>query len=298
VAAQRPAFRSCNRAGHLPGEPLQGGDFRAALWEDPILVGESVHGRKAGAGDFLPPSVELGPMRTGAMALLASVRTWFVISLLLLVGLLVVDFATTLPANKWWADVFSVATNLTAGAIVSFLFYFLVVHLPEARKKSVIKTNLLHLYRTIKEDILQAVVHASIKGGRKDLSANLETIEELMTPAGFKAAFQGGREADEGFYAFENQMDKDTPEFRQIVLHLEMLSKQIEFLLHNYTISDQAAFDFFKRLELGLMQIRANGPGYDESKQLCGFIWEVYAGWNPFMGDTGGDVIEKMIDSL
>ena len=66
------------------------------------------------------------------------------------------------------------------------------------------------------------------------------------------------------FYAFQNQMKDDTPEFRQIVLNLEMLSKQVEFVLHNYSIGDQTAFDFFKRLELGLMQIRANGAGYDE----------------------------------
>ena len=237
-------------------------------------------------------------IRTKVWELLASVRTWFATNVLLLGGLLIVHFATILPANKWWGDAFAVATNLLAGGIVSFLFYYLVVHLPEARKKALIKTNLRRLYRRIKEDILWAVVHASMKGGRHDLSPDFDTIEELMTPAGFKVAFENGKEADEGFYAFENQMKYDTPEFRKIVLNLEMLSKQVEFLLHNYSISDQAAFDFFKRLELGVMQIRANGPGYDEAKQLCSFIWQVYAGWNPITGDTEGDVIQKMIDSL
>jgi hypothetical protein len=167
-------------------------------------------------------------MRTCLSDLLASVRTWFVVNVLLLVLLLVVDFATNAPAKKWWADVFAIATGLVGGGLVSFLFYYLVVYLPEARKKSIIKINLLRLYRRIKKDILWAVVHASIKGGRTDLSPDLDTIEELMTPPSFKAAFEGGRESDEGFYAFENQMD-DTPEFRQIVLSLEMLSKQVEF---------------------------------------------------------------------
>jgi hypothetical protein len=155
----------------------------------------------------------LSNLRTGWLRLANSVRTWFVVNLLLLAVLLYVDFATAAPekTKTWWPDFFAVATNLLAGGLVSFLFYYLVVHLPEARKKSFIKTNLQYLYLRIKKDILQAVVHASMKGGRADLSSDYETIEKLMTPAGFKAAFEDGREANEGFYAFENQMDDDTP---------------------------------------------------------------------------------------
>ena len=55
-----------------------------------------------------------------------------------------------------------------------------------------------------------------------------------MDVENFKAAFAQGSEANEGFYAFENQMSDETPEFREIVLNLQMLSKQIEFVLHNY----------------------------------------------------------------
>lgn len=230
--------------------------------------------------------------------LLAGVRTWFTFNLAALGALLVVHFASNASSLKWWADAFAVATNLLAGGLVAFLFYFLVVHLPEARKKSIIKRNLQRIYRSIKEDILWAVVHASIKGGRRDLTPDFETIEKLMAPSGFKDAFMGGREADEGFYAFQNQMHDDTPQFRRIVQCLQMLSKQIEFVLHNYSIVEQDVFDFFKRLELLLMQLQANGPGYDESKPLCGFIWDVYAGWDWVDGDKGYDRIQKMISDL
>jgi hypothetical protein len=229
---------------------------------------------------------------------LSHVSTWFGVNILLLGALLVLHFGTNVPANKWWADAFAVATNLLAGGLVSFLFYFLVVHLPERRKKSIIKANLVSIYANIKTDILWAVVHASIKGGRNDLASQYQTIEALMSPTGFKAAFEDGRESDEGFYAFENQMSDDTPEFRKIVLNLKMLSKQIEFLLHNYTIPNQQAFDFFKRLELVLMQLQANGPGYDESKPLCRFIWEMFTGWNWVKGDMGEDGIRTMINEL
>ena len=235
--------------------------------------------------------------RTGS-SLLARVSTWFVVNVVVLIALVVVHFAFDLPSIKWWPDVFAIATNLLTGGLVSFLMYYLVVYLPEARKKSIIKANLQKIYKNIKMDILWAIVHASIKGGRCDLIPSFEFVESLTSPAAFKKAFAGGRESDEGFYAFENQMNDETPEFRQIVQCLTMLSKQIEFALHNYSIEDQEVFDFFKRLELLLMSLQANGAGYDESKPLCRFIWEVYAGWSSIEGDIGYDPIQNMISDL
>jgi hypothetical protein len=61
---------------------------------------------------------------------------------------------------------------------------------------------------------------------------------------------------------------------------------------------DSRLLDVFKRLELLLMQLRAHGPGYDEAKPLCGFIYELYAGWNFIVGDIDHDWLEKKISNL
>ena len=102
------------------------------------------------------------------------------------------------------------------------------------------------IYHDIKKDILWQIVFASIKGGRRDLTTNPDVVDKLMKPDAFKAAFAHGREADEGFYAFENQMSEETDEFREMILSLRVLARQTEFILHNYTIDDQNVFDFFK----------------------------------------------------
>lgn len=242
-------------------------------------------------------SAKLRKGRIGS-TLLVSVSTWFLVNFVAFIALIVAHFASDLPSIKWWPDVFAVATNLLAGGLVSFLMYYLVVYLPEARKKSIIKANLQKMYKSIKIDILWAILHASIKGGRHDLTPDFELVENLTSPAAFRKAFEGGRESNEGFYAFENQMSDESPEFREIVRGLTMLSKQIEFALHNYSIEDQEVFDFFKRLELLLMRLQANGAGYDESKPLCRFIWEAYAGWNPIEGYLGYNQVQKMINGL
>ena len=120
----------------------------------------------------------------------------------------------------------------------------------------------------------------------------------MLSIDAFKAAFAHGREADEGFYAFENQMSPETYEFREIVLNLQILSKQIDYVLSNYEIEDQSAFDFFKRLEAFLLRMPYLKPGYDESKALCGFVWEIFAGFNIVEGYRGYDVIEKMVQDI
>lgn len=232
--------------------------------------------------------------------ILWSVRFWFVVNTSVLLLLLVINFTidTKLRALWWWADAFAVGVNLLTGGVISFLFYFLVVVIPESRKKSIIKSNLRRLYRDIKRDILWQVIFASIKGGRRDLTTSVDEVDKLMEIENFKAAFSQGREADEGFYAFENQMNDETTEFREIVLNLQMLSKQIEFVLHNYAIDDQKAFDFFKRLELLLLKLQSSGAGYDESKPLCRFIWEMFTGFSWVEGYRGYDPIEKVIEGI
>ncbi|MBC01331.1 MAG: hypothetical protein CML67_17505 [Rhodobacteraceae bacterium] len=93
-------------------------------------------------------------------------------------------------------------------------------------------------------------------------------------------------------------MMDNTREFREIVLYLDLLARQIEFVLHNYNMDDEHLFDFFKRLELLLLRLRHSTPGYDESKPLCSFIYEIFAGWNPIEGYMGYDLIDKMITDI
>ena len=236
-------------------------------------------------------------LKTNLRKIIGRVTLWFALNILLLSALLGIEFSS-LSKPVWWNESFSLLSNLLTGGLVSFFFYWLVVYLPEQRKRNIIKNSLAKTYNNIKEGILHQVIFASIKGGRQDLQLDQNTITNLMTIKGFKDAFSDGREANEGFYAFENQMSDDTPEFREIVLKLEMLEKQIEFVLDNYTIEDEKLFDFFKRLQLLLLSLRQTGPGYDESKLLCVFIFEMFSGFNRIEGYRGYDVIDKMITDI
>jgi len=119
-----------------------------------------------------------------------------------------------------------------------------------------------------------------------------------MNPEAFKKTFGQGREANEGFYAFQNQMHEDTPEFMSIIRNIKLLSRQIEFVLYKYDIEDQQQFELIKRLEFFLLSLQEARPGYDESKELCRFIWDIFAGWDSINGYVGYDRIERLIEDI
>jgi hypothetical protein len=120
--------------------------------------------------------------------------------------------------------------SIGTGGLVSFVFYYLVNARSERRRRTLLHGSVARSYREAKEHIAWAILHASQKGGRNDLEADVDTHAKVMTVAGFKALFEGGRQSHEGFYAFTNQMSDRTPEFDEIILSLRAISRAAERL--------------------------------------------------------------------
>ncbi|MYA30143.1 MAG: hypothetical protein F4Y31_02815 [Gammaproteobacteria bacterium] len=232
--------------------------------------------------------------------LLSSVFFWFVLTLVLFVLAVGSEYLGIFLASRpWWDRLYGLSTPFLTGGLVSFFFYFLVVWVPEHRKRKAIKNDFRKFYRDLKEDIAVQIIFASKKGGRKDLRVDGNTEKRLVTVGGFREAFSGGREADEGFYAFSNGLDEGGGEFQEIQWLLRMLAKEIDYVLHNYTITDAKTRKFFKRLEvrlLGLGELKVDD--YEDNKLLCRFIYEIFAGFTHVTGNRGYDIVEKMIEDL
>ncbi len=203
--------------------------------------------------------------------------------------------------SKTWQEIYHISSPILVGGLTSFLFYFLVVHLPTRHKNRIVKANLKQQYVDIKEDILYQVIFASQGGGRTDLVASPQTVEQLSTIEGFRSAFQCGKTSTEGFYAFSNYINSEEAShiFKEIVLNLRKLSKQIEFVLHNYPITDKRVYDVFKHLESVLMDIDTLKPGdYYDAERLSSFIYSVFAGFLFVDGRRDYDIIEKTIEDI
>ena len=98
--------------------------------------------------------------------LFSKVLFWFFVTLLLFSIVTGNNFLrVTFTCTTWWKDFYSLSSSFLIGALVSFLFYFLVVFIPERRKHRIVKANLRQQYRDLKKDIMYQVIFASQKGG-------------------------------------------------------------------------------------------------------------------------------------
>jgi len=210
---------------------------------------------------------------------------------------LVTPFAVTTLSDPAFSPLFGASLSIGTSGIVAFIFYYVVNERLERQKRELVKQGTLRAYRDAKRNIALAIIHASQKGGRKDLTADIETIEEVLTIGGFKKLFEWGREAHEGFYAFQNQMDGHTPEYDEIVFNLKIMGRSLERLVDTVNFNDTQSYNFFVQLDALIRRIERNGAGYDESKPLCQFVWKIFAGSSLIEGDLGHDPVEHAIEA-
>jgi hypothetical protein len=224
----------------------------------------------------------------------------------LAIAVLVVAFGNSLAlplivpdlSTARYAAAFNAALSIATGGLVSFSFYYIVNERLERRRRRLIQASLEKTYLEAKRRIAYAIIHASRRGGRLDLSPSSGTIDDALTVSGFRRLFDGGREGDEGFYAFENEMSYPNPEFEEIIFNLRTVARASERLIDNNAVDDEKTYDFIVRLSALIERIERNGAGYDESKLLCGFILQMFRGWDSIEGDLGYDPILRTIQSI
>ena len=235
----------------------------------------------------------------GISLVLGSVLLWFVVAVCAYAAAIWLSysgFTDALSTND--RTLFLEGKALLGAFFSSFIFYFLVVFLPAARRKKVLRENCRKMYRATKGQILYDILSASQKGGKSDIDATSDLVDALMEPQAFKKMFEGRREGSEGFYAFSNHIQSNETDLRSLVFKFKLVARQLEFLLNNYEMRDQEQFGSLKRIEEGLFELDTLHAGHDEGKVLDRMIWAVFAGWSFVDGYRGYDIIEKAIDQI
>jgi len=206
---------------------------------------------------------------------------------------LTIDASSATKYNPMFNALLSIGTS----GIVAFIFYYVVNSRIDNRKKKIVKKNALKHYKFAKESIALAIIHASQKGGRKDIKPDTKTINKMLSTEGFKELFRDGRYANEGFYAFQNQMDERTYEYDEIIFNLKIIRRSINRLIDNDLFYESGSYNIFVNLDALLSRIESREPGYDESKMLCKFIYQLFSGFNMVSGNTGYDSIQRGIET-
>jgi hypothetical protein len=226
----------------------------------------------------------------------------------LLLAMLVVAIATLFLANEnpsirdivcskiaCFRSEHSVAWNkafydISLGSIVSLVFYFLIVRLPERSKRLRIKRSFRAQYVSFKKDCIEIFLLLA------DGSYTVGFSEKLYEQVEFKKYFKDVNEAGEDrWYCVVNKLNGYYLE--QLLREMEAFRGEVLFVMNNIDFSDDEEFDFFKRLSNAIASVNVVTPGY-ENKALFQFLWSLFAGWDFVYGYAKTDIVEDMIKKI
>lgn len=194
-------------------------------------------------------------------------------------------------AFKFGSEIMDFLYGIALATIAAGIFYLFQVVIPEKRRQKIVQGNFKLNYTSFKEECIYIFLFAS---GESSVSPDL--VKKLLSVDEFKAYFEGGREADEGWYAVINRLDDQ--KLKELTVQFEILSQEIDFFLNNIALHDEEVFAFLKRLKITVNRLKNTSLDYDEVKTLSGFLWELFAGWSFVSGYRKNDIFEEMLSKV
>jgi hypothetical protein len=197
-------------------------------------------------------------------------------------------FCPVMPNAKAW---YKIIYDLAVGSLVTVFFYLLVVRLPDYQRRQRLKRSLERHYKAFREDCIEIMLAVA------DGTYSAEVPETLMKQDKFKEYFTEKVTADRNrWHDFQNNLNEYY--LRELLRLMEIFRVELTFVLNNTDIPKDEPFEFLKRLSAAIYSMKDVTLGYDESKPLASFLWNVFAGWDLITGYRKEDVVKKMIDAI
>lgn len=206
------------------------------------------------------------------------------------VSMLQCTFLEKLLLNLGWQN--AIVFNLAIGYLVSLMFWYLVVHLPEMRRKQVLKANLSLRYKWFKEETIKIFASAGGERFNSGQEANLQNYK------GFRAFYRADGEAkwNAVLNGLLGNIDGCMSNF---ILELDFFAGEIDYSLSNLSVNrveDHYVFRQFKE-----SAYRFKNTHYDHSvsqKPISNFVWSVFGAWDSDNGQRDYDFMQDAIDRL
>lgn len=181
--------------------------------------------------------------------------------------------------------------NTASNVIVSVMFYFLVVALPESVKRRRIRRHLQYAYDSFKEKSITTFLAALGQPWDSGLIDSLKDREQFRQF--FKARFSSDQDR---WDAVGNRLGEN--EIRTVIVECEILVAEIHFALTVIDVKNQRTYTFLKELAAVLHRTKKLSCGYDDVKVLLRFLWQVHTGWSFVDGYATVDLIPQVIDAI
>jgi hypothetical protein len=178
---------------------------------------------------------------------------------------------------------------LSVGFVISAVFYFLVVYLPESQKRRRIHRSMKRHYQLFKKSCIGTFLVLSN-------SQEYQQREMLLDQEEFKRYFKNNNSNNENRWdAVANGMQDNEYSLNEILYELRVLNDEIKFVRSNIDIHDEEVFQFLNNLSQVIHRMESTKPEYDDIKTFCRFLWEIFTGWSIIDGYRKTDIIADMI---
>ena len=175
-----------------------------------------------------------------------------------------------------------------------FIFWMLVVVIPEFRRKNAVYSFMVNRYREFRISLIDNFLQAAgvWEYGR---------AEKLLEPEKFKAFFGQKRDCHKVdlIYVAEGGIDGCPAFLEDIKVSFKHFSDEIDFAMNKIVSDDIRIYEelnFLKRRLYDLFHLACyNG---DPSKYIGQFFWNTLGWWNEIYGDRPSDWIADSIEKL
>lgn len=183
------------------------------------------------------------------------------------------------------------AYDFSAGCLISIVFYWVLVRLPEHRKRQRIRKSFAAHYRSFKLACIENFLAVADGGFEAELPRQLLPLEQ------FRAYFKQQVGADK--IRWDQVANNMNPYYLAATLdRMEVLRQEISFVMHNTDIENEEALEFLKRLSRAIVMQRNATTDYDSMKSFLGFFWSLFAGWDWVEGYSTRDIVQEMIEAI
>ena len=185
----------------------------------------------------------------------------------------------------------NIINSISIGFIVSLVFWFIVVELPEKRRSNIIKRNISLQYKYFKKSMIDIILKAA------DVTCGYETKEKLLDFKFFRAYFNFNDKMR--WYAFVNSIDDDNSIINDIFIEIDVLNTEISYVLNNVQIADEKIYSLLKlSIECAYRLKHHSVFSSDLPKYLSDHIYSIMACWSRNYGYLNSDIIQDAIDSI
>lgn len=180
--------------------------------------------------------------------------------------------------------------SLSVGFVVSSMFYFLVIYMPEHKRRSIVRESLKNQYMQFKMSCIDTFLIISD-------SQEYSNREELLNLSEFRRYFkEENKNGENRWGAVANSLQGNEYYLKEVIYYLQMLNEEIRYIRNTVHLNDVEVFDFLNRLSQLIVRMESTEREYDDIKSLCRFLWSIFTGWDWAKGYSDSDIIKNMME--